>query len=108
MEFFPNTGRYFYFPIFPQGKVDLGHGIQTLPLSELQDAAAIRARFDLAYPQWYDGDALVTLVGDTLTVMNSNENLDVTENYGVPLRERGVFQSPAAQRCFDISSTQPK
>jgi hypothetical protein len=90
MEFFPNTGRYYYIPIFPQGRTDLGHGIQTLPLSQLQDAAAVRARFDAAYPQRYDGNALVTLVGDTLTVLNSNENVDETESYVLPL-QRGNF-----------------
>jgi hypothetical protein len=93
MEYFPNTGRYYYFPVLPQGKVELGHGIQTLPLSQLSDAAVVRERFDKAYPEWYEGNALVTIVGDTLTVLNSNENLDVTEDYTVPLKERGTFQA---------------
>lgn len=91
MEFFPNTGRYYYIPVFPQGKIDLGHGIETLPLSQLGDPAAVRARFNEAYPAWYDGDALVTLVGDTLAVLNSNENLDESQTYSVPLKNRGGF-----------------
>ncbi len=90
MEFFPNTGRYYYIPVFPQGKVGLGRGIQTLPLSELQEPDAVATRFRQAYPQWYQGDALVTRVGDVLTVMNSHENTDVTETYDVPL-QRGNF-----------------
>jgi hypothetical protein len=93
MEFFPNTGRYFFIPVFPQGKVDLGRGIQTLPLSELLDAEAVRSRFDAAYPDWYRGEALVTIVGDTLSVLNSRENEDVTEAYDVPLKDRGRFQA---------------
>lgn len=93
MEFFPNTGRYFFIPVFPQGKVDLGRGIQTLPLSELLDAGTVRNRFDSAYPEWYRGEALVTLVGDTLSVLNSRENEDVTEAFDVPLKDRGRFQS---------------
>jgi acyl-CoA thioesterase-1 len=97
MEFFPNTGRYHYIPVLPQGRTDLGGGIKVLPLSQLQDAAAVKTRFDAAYPSWYDGDALVNLVGDTLTVLNTNENLDVTERYAVPLPGRGSFQQIAGR-----------
>jgi hypothetical protein len=92
MEFFPDTGRYYYIPVFPQGKVDLGHGIETLPLSQLGDAKEVRERFNKAYPEWYQGDALVTIVGDTITVMNSNENRDETQTYAVPLKGRGPFK----------------
>jgi len=97
MEFFPNTGRYYYIPVLPQGKIDLGHGIETLPLSSLTDAKAVTTRFDRAYPQWYEGNAFVTLAGDTLAVMNSNENLDVTEEYKVSLKNRRGFQSIAGK-----------
>jgi hypothetical protein len=91
MEFFPNTGRYHYVPVFPQGKVDV-KGIEMVPLSQLMDTSAVKARFDAAYPEWYSGDALVTLVGDTLAVLNSHENTDVTERYAVPFNRRGAFQ----------------
>jgi hypothetical protein len=90
-EFFPNTGRYHYFPVFPQGVASLGGGIKTLPLSELMDQARVRETFNAAYPEWYRGDALVGLVGDTLTVLNSNENLDEQQHYRLPLKDRGVF-----------------
>jgi hypothetical protein len=90
-EFFPNTGRYHYFPIFPQGKVSLGSGIPTLPLSQLMDENRVRETFDAAYPEWYQGDALVGLVGDTLTVLNSNENLDEQQTYSLPLKNRAAF-----------------
>lgn len=39
----------------------------------------------LAYPQWYDGDALACRVGDALAIPNSRENEDVTESYSIPL-----------------------
>ncbi len=96
MEFFPNTGRYNYFPVFPQGKVEV-KGIEMVPLSQLMDPATVKARFDKAYPEWYSGNALVTMVGDTLAVMNSNENTDVTENYSVPLKNRGSFANIAGK-----------
>lgn len=96
MEFFPNTGRYYYIPIFPQGRTDLDHGIQTLPLSQLQDVSSVRSRFDQAYPKRCEGNALVTLAGDTLTVLNSNENVDETESYSLPV-QRGNIHAVAGK-----------
>ena len=84
-EFFPNSGRYYFIPVLPQGSEPLGPGVRNVPVSELQDVAAGKALFDAAYPAWYQGDALVCRVGDTLTVLNSRENDDVTESYAVPL-----------------------
>ncbi len=84
-EFFPNTGRYYYIPALPQGNEPLGPGIRNVPLSELQDVARVKQVFDGAYPQWYEGDALVCRIGDTLTIQNSRENEDATESYSVPL-----------------------
>jgi hypothetical protein len=91
MEFFPNAGRYAYFPLLPQGRIELGQGIETVPLSQLMDPAQVRTRFNAAYPQRYQGDALVHLVGDTLAVLNSNENLDERQSYQLPLANRGQF-----------------
>ncbi len=90
MEYFPNSRRYHYIPVFAQGKTEL-KGIQTLPLSQLQDATKVRSLFDAAYPQWYEGNALVQLVGDTLTVMNSNENTDEKQTHAVALKNRGIL-----------------
>lgn len=91
MEYFPNTGRYNYFPVLPQGKRNLGKGINVLPLSQLGETEKVRSVFNAAYPEWYSGDALVNIVGDTLTVLNSNENLDETQTYSVPLKNRSAF-----------------
>lgn len=88
MEFFPNTGRYFYFPVLPQGKRDLGDGVEVVPLSKLTDVPKVRSVFNAAYPEWYTGDALVNIVGNTLTVLNSNENLDEVQTWSVPLGGR--------------------
>lgn len=84
-EFFPNTGRYYFIPALVQGNEPLGPGIRNLPLSQLQDPAQVTATFNAAYPKTYDGDALVCRVGDTLTVLNTRENEDVTESYAMPL-----------------------
>ena len=91
-EFFPNTGRYYFIPALPQGNAPLGPGIRNLPLSQLQDPAQVAALFNAAYPQTYAGDALVCRVGDTLTVLNSHENEDVTEAYALPLNAGPVTQ----------------
>jgi hypothetical protein len=94
-EFFPNTGRYYFIPVLPQGNEPLSKTVRNVPVSELQDTAKVKSVFDAAYPEWYQGDALASLVGDTLVVLNTRENEDVTERYAVPLRERGRFRSIA-------------
>jgi len=89
-EFFPNTGRYYYIPVLPQGKEPLGAGVQILPVSQLQSVAEVKRAFDAAYPSWYEGTALVTIVGDTITILNSNENQDVTESWSLPMHRGGI------------------
>lgn len=120
MEFFPNSGRYYYLPIFPEGSVELEppsrlnttdpaaratqltgssgtqHRLDVLPLSRLQDPASVSEFFDRVYPLSYEGDAFVTFVGDTLTIMNSHENTDASQTYGIPVK-RGIFQSIAGK-----------
>ena len=91
-EFFPNSGRYYFIPVLPQGNEPIAPGIRNLPVSELQDVARVKTIFNAAYPAWYEGDALVCRVGDTLTVLNSRENEDVTESYAVPL-DGGSFKA---------------
>lgn len=81
-EFFPNNGRYYFIPVLPQGPTP---NLKCIPVSELQSVARVKEVFNAAYPQWYDGDALVCRIGDTLTIQNSRENEDVTESYSVPL-----------------------
>ncbi len=89
-EFFPNTGRYYFIPVLPQGNEPLAVGVRNLPVSELQDTAKVTETFNAAYPKFYDGDACVWRVGDTLAVMNSHENEDVTESYSLPLAAGAV------------------
>jgi hypothetical protein len=81
-ELFPNTGRYYFIPVLPQGQTP---ALKCIPVSELQDVVRAKDIFNAAYPKWYDGDALVCRIGDTLTIQNSHENEDVTESYSVPL-----------------------
>jgi hypothetical protein len=89
-EFFPNTGRYYFIPVLVQGNEPLGGGIRNLAVSKLQDVAKVRELFDAAYPPSYDGDAFVVRAGDTVTVLNSRENEDVTESFSVPRLARVV------------------
>jgi hypothetical protein len=92
-EFFPNTGRFHYIPFLPQGRVELGFDIELMPLSDLLDVDTVRSVFNSRYPSWYEGDALVGLVGDTLTVLNSNENFDERQHYYLPLVDRGFLKA---------------
>ena len=89
-EFFPNTGRYYFIPVLVQGNEPLGAGVKNLGLSQLQDVAKVRELFNATYPANYEGDAFVTRVGHTITILNSRENEDVTESFSLPRLARGV------------------
>ena len=95
-EFFPNTGRYYFIPVLPQGDQPINSAIKNIPVSELQDQAKVKQVFDAAYPKWCDGDAFVCHIGDSITVMNSRENEDVTESYSVPLNGK-MFKTLAGK-----------
>jgi hypothetical protein len=84
-EFFPNTGRYYFIPVLPQGNQPLTPNIHNLPVSQLQDVAQVKQRFDTAYPARFEGDAFVCRVGDTFTILNSHENEDLAQRYTLPL-----------------------
>ncbi len=84
-EIFQNTGRYHFIPVLPQGNVPIDGTIENLPVSRLQNVVGVRERFNAAYPAWYEGDAFVEHVGDTLVILNANENTDTAQTYSVPL-----------------------
>jgi hypothetical protein len=84
-EFFPNTGRYYFIPVLVQGDEPLGPGVNNMPVSQLQDVAKVKQVFDAAYAPTSSGDAFACRVGDTIVLLNSRENEDVTESYSLPL-----------------------
>ncbi|MEI7946204.1 MAG: glycoside hydrolase family 98 domain-containing protein [bacterium] len=92
-EFFPNTGRYSFIPVLPQGNEPINAKIKNLPVSELQDVAAVKKLFDDAYPQWYDGDAWVIQNNKTFCIMNSNENDPILQNYSVKVSDKALVMS---------------
>lgn len=96
-EFFPNTGRYYFIPVLPQGNEPISPAVKNLPVSELQEVSAVKALFDAAYPQWYEGDAWVIQNKRTFCIMNSNENDPTLQNYRVKVSETGLVQSMAGE-----------
>lgn len=90
-ELFPNTGRFYYIPALVQGDQPLAPAIRNIPLSRLQKTEDVKRLFEAAYPKWYDGDALACVVGNTITVQNTHENVDITQTFSIPLN-RGTFQ----------------
>lgn len=86
-EFFPNTARYYFIPVLVQGNESLGPSVKNVPVSQLQNVAKVKQLFDAAYPPSGSGDAFACRVGDTLVVMNSRENEDVTESFSIPLAD---------------------
>jgi hypothetical protein len=89
-EIFPNTGRYHRIVVLPQGDVPLGADIKNVPVSQLQDIDAVKKLFDAAFPAWYEGDAFADRAGNTIVVMNANENLDEAQSFKVPVQSELV------------------
>jgi hypothetical protein len=89
-ELIPNTGRYHVIPILPYG-VD-APPMATVAAEALTGAATVRHRFDAAYPAFYEGDAWVARVADSIFVMNTHENRDIAETFTIPLGEGNVRQ----------------
>ena len=57
---------------------------ETFPYQNCRNVTKVQRIFQAAYPKWHDGDALACRIGDTITVMNTREDEDVTESYAVP------------------------
>lgn len=89
-ELIPNTGQYNFFPLLPHGvdslpdKLDLPADITYPALSDLQTPADVQSVFDTRYTKQYTGDAFVQVLADTVIVMSTYENWDVTESYSIP------------------------
>ena len=79
-EFFPNTGRYYFIPVLPQGNEPMADRLRMWRCRNCR-TRRVKRSFSTRLSRMYEGDALVCLVGDTLTVQNTNENEDVTESY---------------------------
>ncbi len=84
-EYFPNTGRYYYIPLLPYGTGALkradGSEVAQVKMSDMTTDTAVKKAFDAAYKKRYEGDALVTQVGDKVFIINTNENKDITQSY---------------------------
>jgi hypothetical protein len=86
-EYFPNTGRYYYFPLLPYGTEELKRGdgseVPLVNMSDMADKKKVKEAFDNAYKKEYDGDALVTMPGEKVFIINTNENKDITQSYRI-------------------------
>jgi len=82
-ELIPDTGRYGIVPLLPPlaESAGLPAGMRRVSVSKLPDAAAVHAAFDPLYPPTARGDAFVRVAGDSLVVMNSRENEDITQHF---------------------------
>ncbi|MFI4911133.1 MAG: LamG-like jellyroll fold domain-containing protein [Sedimentisphaeraceae bacterium JB056] len=80
-EYFPNTSQYYYFPLLPYGISSLGDGIRVETLNSMSDPAFVSSVFDAEYPGPWQSSALCNVVGESIFIQNTNENVDVDENY---------------------------
>lgn len=94
-ELIPNTGRYYFIPILPMGSKPR-EDWKTVPISiateegKGPDAVDVKALFDPLYPPFYEGEAFLAHVGETVVVLNSHENKDVAESFRVEFPDRFV------------------
>ena len=81
-EVLPNNGRYHFIPVLPHGVSPLS-GIASVRLNELDTEAAVKTRFDPAYPDRSTGGAWVCEAGERVFVMNNHENCNDAQDYAV-------------------------
>lgn len=93
-EYFPNTGRFGYFPILPLNAPPLlksdGTRVQEVTISQLDSTDAVRKVFHEAFPENDYGNALVIRYPDRFFVQNTNENKDITQRARVPIGAAGI------------------
>jgi hypothetical protein len=93
-EYFPNTGRFGYFPILPLDAPALvksdGRQVREAPVSQLGSPEAVRKVFHDAFAGNDYGNALVIRYPDRFFVQNTNENKDITEQASVPVGAAGI------------------
>ncbi len=83
-EYFPNTGKYYYFPLLPYGVDSLGEGVHIENIADMSQPAYVRSVFDAHYTAPYYGDALHSVVGDSVFIQSTRENSSISENYQIP------------------------
>lgn len=86
-ECIPNHGRYYWVPILPKyTRYDqLVEFPQVIGPNAFPNESEVRRFFDERYPAWHEATAWVTRVGDAIFISQTHENLDVQEQYSVPL-----------------------
>ena len=79
-ELIPNNARYYRIPLLPTN-YQVSSSIKVIKLEDMQNDENVVNTFNSAYPQIYTGDANVTRVGDTISIMSSSENEDIVQAY---------------------------
>ncbi len=82
-EYFPNTGKYYYFPLLPYGVNTLPNSARIETLSDMDDPAYVSSVFDAEYSEPYLGDALYSTVGDSVFIQSTRENSSDIETYDI-------------------------
>lgn len=90
-EVLPNNGRYHFIPVLPHGVSPLS-GIASVRLNELDTEAAVKTRFDPAYPDRSTGSAWVCEAGERVFVMNNHENCNDAQDYAVGFADGRILR----------------
>ena len=91
-EIIPDNSRYGIVCLLPDGATNLPHHTRIIPQGEFRDTAHAKEIFAAAYPQRFGGSAFTWECDGTIIVTDSNENLDVAQNFAATLN-RGPVRS---------------
>jgi hypothetical protein len=91
-EYFPNTGKYYYFPLLPYGVNSLGSGIHIESINDLSNPAYVQSVFDTHYEKPYNSAAMHSVVGNSVFIQSTHENLSTVENYYITTDNPNIKQ----------------
>lgn len=87
-EVLPNNPRYLMIPLLPHpnAATSVPAGITTVALCTLSTDAALKTKFESLYPATpNDNGAWAQEIDNSFFVINSNENVDIDQNFTFPL-----------------------
>jgi hypothetical protein len=93
-EFINRNGRYYFLPVLPvlASEEQRRKFERVIGPGQFKDDKALRAYFDVIYPDRFGGDALVLETEHALYITNSNENKDRAQDFAATLSEGPVSQ----------------
>ena len=85
-ELFPKQLRYFYLPFASERKNSFSQ-YHLVNIKEIQKPEDTNRILNTWYPKWFEGNAYLTRSGKNIVLMNSRENTDQAQWYGLNVKD---------------------